>query len=393
MNIKLEKLPKSKVKLTVEESVENVRKHFNEAYDRLAPTVDIKGFRPGKAPRMLTIETIGRAKYNNEALNLALPHVYSTAVREKKLVPVGSPKINIISFGEDKDLKFEAEVDLLPEIKLGEYKKIKIKYKEPKLDVKKDEIEKVVKRLRQQSAAYSVTDDKAKNGDRMEISFTGKVKNVQKDQYTSKHYPFILGDKVLMPEFEKKLVGAKKGDKINFEMTIKKDKVNFEVAVDEVWHVKLAELNEEFAKKFGHKSIKNLEEAIGKSILQEKEERERQIIESKVLDEVIKNVKIEIPESLLEQEIDRRVDTIKAQTGPAFGKYLEGMGKTLVDLRKDIEPNAKKGVMISLSLSEIAKDMGYLDTKKLGTDMKKNHELQQQAVKKTLDELIKIATK
>lgn len=393
MDIKLEKLPKSKIKLTVTEEAKNIKKYFNEAYDRLAPTVDIKGFRPGKAPRMLTIETIGRGKYNSEALNITLPQIYSTAIREKKLVPVGNPKINILSFAEDKPFKFEAEVDLLPEIKLGDYKKIKISYKKPKLDVKDDEIEKVVKRLQHQSAQYAVTADKAKNGDRMEISFVGKVKHVQIDKYTSPHYPFILGEKVLMPEFEKKLVGAKKGDKLNFNIKVQEDKVDFEVTVDEVWHVKLPELDLEFAKKFGHKNIKDLRDAIGKSIMMEKEQRERQILETKVLDEVVKKVTIDVPESLVEQDIDRRVDTIKKQTGPAFGKYLESMGKTLVQLREDIKPNSLKGVKISLALSEISKDMGYFDPKKLGQDMKKNHELQQEAVKKTLDELIKIAMK
>lgn len=393
MDIKVKKLPKSKVKLTITEDAVNVKRYFDEAYDKLAPTVDIKGFRPGKAPRMLTIETIGKGKYNSEALNIALPQVYSQAVREKKLVPVGSPKVNIISFDEDKPFSFEAEVDLLPEIKLGDYKKIKVKHAKAKIDTKDSEIDKVVNRLKQQSAQYTVTSDKAKKGDRMEISFTGKVKGVQKDKYTSKHYPFILGEGVLMPKFEEKLIGAKKGDDLKFKNKIQKDDVDFEVKVDEVWHVKLPKEDKEFAKKFGHDDVKKLRDAIGKNIMQEKEDRDRQILEKKVLDEVLKHVKMDISEALVEQEIDRRVETIKAQTGPAFGKYLENMGKSLVDLRKDIKPNAEKGVKISLALSEISKDMGYFDPKKLGSDMKKNHEVQQEAVKKTMDELIKIATK
>lgn len=406
MDIKLTKLPKSKVKLDITEDATKVKRYFNEAYDRLVSTVDIKGFRPGKAPRMLTIETIGRGKYNSEALNLALPQVYSAAVKEKKLVPVGSPKVNIISFGEDKPFHFEAEIDLLPEIKLGDYKKIKISYKKPKIEVKKEEVEKVVKRLAHQSAQYTVTADKAKKGDRMEISFTGKVKNIIKDKYTSKNYPFILGERVLMPKFEEKLIGAKKGDKKEFLLEVKsksvgkngkirieKEKVDFEITVNEVWHVKLPELDQDFAKKFGHKNMSDLRLAIQKSIKQEKEQRERQILETKVLDEVLKKVEIEVPESLLEQEVDRRVEMIKKQTGPAFGKYLENIGKSLVELRSDIRPNAQKGVRISLALNEISKDMEHFDPKLLGTDMKKNHQIQQEAVKKTLDKLIEIATK
>ncbi len=393
MDIKIEKLPKSKVKLTITEDVVNMKRYFDEAYTKLALTVDIKGFRPGKAPRMLTIETIGRGKYNSEALNIALPQIYSRVVHEKKLVPVGSPKVNVITFDENKPFSFEAEVDLLPEIKLGNYKKIKAKHDKAKIEATDSEVGKVIDRLKQQGAEYSITSDKAKKGDRMEVSFIGKVKGVQIDKYTSKHYPFILGEGVLMPKFEEKLIDTKKGDNLNFKMKIQKDDVNFDVVIDEVWHVKLPKEDQEFAKKFGHKGMKALKDAIAKSIVAEKEQKDRQILESKVLDEVLKNVEIDISEALIEQEIDRRIDTIKQQTGPAFGKYLENMGKTLVQLRDDIKPNAEKGVKISLALSEISKDMGHFDPKKLGTDMKKNHELQQKAVKKTLDKLIEIATK
>jgi trigger factor len=399
MDVKLEKLPKSKIKLKISEKPESIKKYFDMAYKKLAPGVDIKGFRPGKAPRMMTIETIGRGKYNIEALNLALPEIYANAVKQEKIIPVGSPKINIVSFDEDKDLVFEAEVDLLPEIKLGKYKDIKVKYKKPKIEVAPEDVEKVIKRLQHQGASYAVKTDGAKVGDKMEISFTGKVKGVVKDEFTSKHYPFILGEKVLLPEFEKKLIGAKKGDKLNFSLDVKsriekkKEKVDFEVNIDEVWDVRLQPLDEEFVKKFGHKTISDLKKAIEKSIAQEKEQRERQIVEEMVINEILKNVTLEVPSSLVDQEVDRRVETIKKQTGLGFDKYLESMGKTIVELREGIRPNAEKGVRISLAIGEISKDMGYFDPKKLGRDMQKNHKYQQESMKRTMDKLIEIATK
>jgi len=399
MDIKVTKLPKAKVKLVITEEAKNIKKYFDEVYEKMAPTVEIKGFRAGKAPRLITIETIGRARYNSEVLNTVLPQVYASAVKSEKLTPVASPKITISEFAEDKPFRFEAEVDLLPEIKLGDYKKIHVTYKAEKIEASKEDVEKVVNRLLHQGAKYSITSEPAKPGDKMEISFIGKVKNAIVEQYTSKNYPFILGEKVLLPEFEKHLIGTKKNDNKKFSLEIKnpktkeKDKVDFDVTINDVWQVELPKVDDEFATKFGHKNPEELKKAISKSIEGEKKQRDRQILEEKVLDEVLKHIEVEISESLVEQEIDRRIDVIKKQTGPSFDQYLTSIKKTLMDLRKDIKPAAERGVRISLALNEIAKDMGYFDPKKLTDDMHKNHHLQQEAIQKTLDELIKIAIK
>lgn len=395
MDVKITKLPKSQVKIEVNKKYDEVKKYFDKAYEELAKNIEISGFRPGKAPRMLTIENIGINRYHNEALNLALPQVYSNAIRENKLIPVASPKINMLEFGEEKPFRFEAIVDLLPEVKLGDYKKIKIKYKEEKIKVSDSEIAEVVKRLKFQQAKFIVKDKPTEIGDKMEINFEGKVKGVVSEKHSSKNYPFILGEKILLPEFEKHLIGTKKGDKKHFKLDIKGpsgiEKVDFDVLVNDVWSVELPKEDDEFAKKFSHKTMKELKDAIGKSIMMEKENKQRQILEEKVLDEVIKKIEVEIPESLVEQEISRRIDNIKKQMGPAFSKYLENIKKTEAQMQKDLRIPSERAVKISLALGEISKDLGFFDAKKLTSDMQKNQQIQQEAVKKTLDKLIKIA--
>jgi trigger factor len=197
----------------------------------------------------------------------------------------------------------------------------------------------------------------------MEITFTGKVKGVQMDKYTSKHYPFILGEKVLMPEFEKKLQGAKKADKMNFKMKIQNDEVDFEVEVNEVWHVEPPVADDTFAKNFGSKDMKELWKRIGDSIKMEKEQKERQIVEEKVFDELLKKVNIDVPESMIEHETEHRVDHLKKQMGPAFDKFLESQKKDIISLRKEIRPAAERAVKISLMISELAKTTGNFDPK------------------------------
>lgn len=409
MNIKSQQISKSKIKLEIETTAEEVQKFFDEAYKKLAATVDIKGFRPGKAPKMLTIQTIGQNRYNSEALNSAIPEIYYQAVMQEKIVPVGQPRISIKQFNEGEPFKFDAEADILPEIKVGDYNKISIKNKElrikQKYEADKDEVEKVIKRLQYQGAKYSVKSEPAKIGDRVEIDFVGKVNHVQKDKYTSKHYPLILGEKVLQSGFEEKLEGMKKGDKKEFDLEIEsfdpiskkkiKEKVQFEVTMNEVWRVELPELNEEFVKKFGHKKIEDLRTAIGKNIVQEKEMRDRQILESKVIEELLKVCEVEAPEGLIDQETQRRVGLLQQQTGPGFQKYLESIKTDLVGLQKQIRPVAEKAVRISLLLGELAKKMGFLKVEELKKikDNKEAQLFQQKAVKKSLDQLIEIATK
>jgi trigger factor len=321
-------------------------------------------------------------------MDLALPMVYSDAVKQEKIVPVASPKVDLKQFGEEKDFIFSAEVDVLPEIKLGDYKKIKIKHKAEPIDAKDEDIDKVIKRLLHQQAKYIVTSDGAKEGDRMEITFTGKVKGVQMDKYTSKHYPFILGEKVLMPEFEKKITGAKKGNKLNFKLKIQNDEVDFAVEVNEVWHVELPKADDAFAKNFGSKDTKELWKRIGDSIKMEKEQKERQIVEEKVFDELLKKVTIDVPESMIEHEVGHRIDHLKQQMGPAFDKFLESQKKDIAQLQKEIRPVAERAVRISLAISELAKTTGNFNSKKLSKDMKANEDYQREAMKKTVDELV-----
>lgn len=410
MNIKSTQISKTKIKLEIEETAEEVQKFFDEAYAQLSLAVEIKGFRPGKAPKLLTIENIGRNRYNSQALDLAIPEIYYQAIKREKLTSVGRPKINIKQFGENEPFIFDAEVDILPEIELGDYNKISIKNKELKIKQKyeadKNEVEKVIKRLQYQGAKYTVTRESAKEGDRVEIDFTGKVDKVQKDQYSSKHYPLILGEKVLQPGFEDKLVGMKKDDTKNFELGIEtndisnpgkkiKENVSFEVKMNDVWHVDSPDLNEDFAKKFGHKKISELRNAIAKSIISEKEDRDRQVLENIVLDELLRISDVEAPESLIDQEVSRRIGAIQQQTGTGFQKYLENIKKDLANLQKDIKPMAEKGVKISLLLGKLAREMGFLKPEELAK-IKNNKEAQafhQKAVKDALNKLIEIAIK
>ncbi|OGD65967.1 trigger factor [Candidatus Berkelbacteria bacterium RIFCSPHIGHO2_12_FULL_36_9] len=403
MKVTRKNLPKSRIKLTIEVEAERTAKFFDSAYKKLAPSVDIKGFRPGQAPKIMTLEAIGTGRYHQTALDLALQETYFAAAKQEKIVPLHQPAVAIKEFSEGKSLIYDAEVDVIPEIKIGDYKKIKVPAGEKKTDfeVKKEEVEKVVEKLRYQSAIFNEISREARKGDRVEIDFDGFIDNVLQENLCSKNHPIILGEGALILGFEKELIGMKKGEEKEFDLDVPniKDekphfakasrglrKAHFKVKMIDVKETVLPETDHDFAKKFGQDSMDKLTKAIEKSISDEKKLRSRQELENKVLDELIKDNKMEIPESLIEQEISLRIQGLEQKLGPAYNKYLENIGKKPEDLRHNYRELAEKTVKTGIILGEIARREGiYKHTH--------NKEEEKEIIRKTIDKLVEYATK
>ena len=386
-------LPKSRVKLTIEVPSDRTDKYFDDAYKKLAPAVEIKGFRAGQAPRAMTLESIGFGRYSQTAMDIALPETYYEAIQKEKIIPVQPPAVSVKEFSEGKPLIYEAEVDIVPMIKLCEYNKIKVKYQKPKLDVKKEELDKIFERLRYQAGIYNNVERAAKNGDRVEIDFEGLVDNVRQDNLTSKNHPLILGEGTLIPGFEKELIGMKKGDEKEFDIDVPhktergmKKKAHFKTKMLEVKEVILPELGNDFAKKFGHDDMEKLTKAIEEKLLEEKKINDKQILEKEVLGQVVSKCELEIPESLIEQETMRRISQIQSQMGQGFTKYLESIKKSMEDLKKDLRSSAIESAKTGLIIGEIAKSEGFL---KSNIKDQKAHE---EVIRKTVDFLVKSAT-
>lgn len=369
LKVTKENLEKSKVKLTVTVPSELMRGFFSKVYNELAQTVEVKGFRKGKAPKNLTLMQIGENRITSDVIDLALKETYPKALEQEKIIPVCPPKINITKMVDltvdTAELEYDAEVDLLPEIKLGDYYKIRIKNKESRIKVEKAEIDQVLSHLCRQHAEFKDIERAAKEGDRVEMDFEGKERGVVLENLTSKNYPVILGSKVLIPEFEKKIEGMKKGEKKEFKIKIKEKNIDFKVDLHIVQEVILPKLDDELAKKFGQVSLKKLTSEIEKDILNQKKVAEKQEQEGQVVEALLKIAKVEIPESLVDQEIHRMIDQLRQRTeatGIPFEKYLEslppdekGNKKTEHDLHHEFEPQAEKTVKIGLILGEIGK--------------------------------------
>lgn len=379
MEIKKENLGKSKIKLTIKVSSPEMRGFFDIAYKKLAPNVEVKGFRKGGAPRALTIAAIGENRLNSEILDLALQETYTTALKKENILPIAQPKVNIKVLKDltvdTAELEYELEVDVLPEVKIGDYKKLKLKTQNAKeeITVKDDEVEHVLSHLSRQKATFKDITSPLKEGDRAEINFEGFERGAKIENLSSEHYPVILGSGTLIPDFEKKLIGLKKDDKKEFKVELVDQKdpkqpkkpIDFKVEVLETQEVILPKIDDTFAKNFEKNTLEDLKKAISDDIILQKKEVQKKNIENQVLEELIKITTIEIPESLIEQETDRQINDIRSKVatmGMTFEKYLENLKKSEEDFRKELRPQSEKMIKIGLALGEVVK-AEKIDTK------------------------------
>lgn len=375
MNIKQEKLEKGKIKLIITLSAKEMIEHFKNSFDQIAPTIKLDGFRPGKAPRKLVEETAGIARLLSTALDSAINNSYQEALRKEKLVPISVPKIVVDkypNYGQTEkeigsELIYEAELEILPEVVLKDYSKIKVKKEEPKT-AKKEEVEKILHQLQKQSSTMEEKAGGAEKGDRIEINFEGFLKKVRIDEMSSKNYPVILGEGALIPGFEDNLMGLSKGDKKDFKIKFPKDyhskqfagqEAEFKIEILDLKKIILPEQNDDLAKKFGKDNMADLKVDIEKNLNEQYQKEAERNLEIKVIEAVLPKLETEIPEGLTDREVGRMFSDYQKQMeskGVNFDKFLESMKKSGDDIKIEMRPQAEKNVKVGLLLGKIAKE-------------------------------------
>lgn len=379
----------AKHELQVEVSAPKMAEYFEHAYGRLAPTVEIKGFRRGQAPKLMVLQRIGQERYVQTAMDLALPESYAEAMHQLKLHPVAPPEIMIESYGEGAPLKFKVTVDVIPDIDLGKYADVKVKKPKADTEVKQSEVDEVLERLRKQQAKVQAVDRPAKKDDQIEIDYVGTVGGIKRDDLSSQHFPVILGAGVLTKALDEACVGKKKGDSFAVDTKIEKEDVHFEVVVHAVNEVTLPAVDADLAKQFGRESADELKQAIRDQLQHEKEHKVRHDLEKLVIEAVVKQCTVEVPQSLVEEEINRRISQVQQQLGVMYPKFLEQQKKTEDEIRKELRSEAEESVKTGLILGEVAKKEGFgVDRQKGEDDMA----FQQRVVRRTINFLVSSAT-
>lgn len=375
MDVKVEDLGKSKKKLVVTISAKEMVGHFKKAYEKIAPTIKLSGFRPGKAPRKLVEGAAGFARLLSEGLDFAISDSYYNALKNENIVPITQPKIVINkypNYGQTEEeikeiFEYEAELEVMPEIKIGDYSKVKVE-KPKKETAKEEDVEKVLKHFQKQKSILNEVTRPAKFGDQVEISYEGFIKHIKMDAMCSKNHPLILGEKTLIPGFEEEIVGMKKGDKKEIKLKFPKDyhakelagkDAVFKVEILNTREVILPALDEKFAEKFGHKDMDELKKAISQSLNVEMDQNFQRELEGRVVEKLLPLLKVEIPDGLVDREVERMISDFTAQVagqGLNFDKYLESMKKTREELASEMRPTAEKNVKVGLMLGKIVEE-------------------------------------
>lgn len=367
MKTTAERIEKNKVVLEMEVPQEEVAKALDKAYHKLAAKVNIPGFRKGKAPRKVIEMRLGKEALLDEAFDIIAPSVYSKALDEQKLEPVARPQIEVVTLAEDQPLVFKATVITKPEVKLGQYKGLKI---EKKVDpVTEEKVAEELENLRNRHAKMVVAEDAAiENGDFAIIDFEGFVEGKAFEGGIGKSYPLQIGSGTFIPGFEEQLIGAKAGEEREVKVTFPesyhvadlagKDAV-FKVKVNDVKRKELPNLDDDFAKDVSEfETVEELKNDIKNKLEKAAEDKAERDLRNEAIKQVVENAEIDVPDVMVEGRIDNMINDLAINLenrGMKLDQYLAYANMNIDGLRENYREAALMNVKTDLVLEEIVK--------------------------------------
>jgi trigger factor len=367
MQIKKEQPKPTTVKLTITATQAEINELKQAVLKHLAQHVKVQGFREGKAPANLIEKQIDPSQLQSEFLEQAVNQLYTEAVGQQKVRVVAQPQITIGKFVPFTTLEFTAEVEAVGDIKLADYKSIKLAPKPVEVSAK--DVTQVLENLRGRSAEKKTAERAAKTEDEVIINFKGtdaKTKAAIQGADGNEH-PLMLGSKSFIPGFEDELIGMKAGATKSFVLTFPADygakelqsrKVNFEVTVLKVNELAKPKLDDAFAATVGpFKTVAELKVDIKKQLKAERQREAQQLYDNELLEKIAAKSTVELPDSLVEGEIDRMEDEEKrnlAYRGQTWQEHLQAEGVDEAGHREQKRQSATLRVTIGLLLGEIA---------------------------------------
>ncbi|MBQ3431042.1 trigger factor [Candidatus Saccharibacteria bacterium] len=367
MKVKSKKLSDTRVEIKVTLEKSDLKTAREKAVARLSKEVKLEGFRKGKAPKSLAEKALNPNDVINETVDIAVRTTVPSAFKEVEKAPLVVPNVKVTKVVPDEVVEYTATADILPEVKLGDYKNLKAK--KPENKVKKSEVEEIVKNIQKAYAEKKTEKKKAELGDEVIIDFVGKKDGEPFQGGTAKDYALTLGSKTFIPGFEEGIVGKESGDKFDLELTFPKDyaekslagkKTVFEVLLKQVNKITLPKLDEEFAKKCGpFKNMDELREDIEKNLKAQNEYKLTEAYKDALVEELVKTSKVSAPEILISDQLRLVKDDISrnaAASGLTFEEYLKRNDLSESEWESQAHEVAEKRVKASLVLQVLANE-------------------------------------
>ncbi len=368
MSVKVENTEnKNEVKLTFNIEAEKFEEAMKKVYVKTAKYFNIPGFRKGKAPMQLVERQYGSAIFYEDAFNELVPDIYDEAIKENKIEAVSRPNIDIVQMEKGKELIFTATVETKPEVELGKYKGIEIKKIEYNTTDKDIEHE-LGHMAERNSRLVSIEDRPVEKGDITTIDFVGSIDGVEFEGGKAENHELEIGSNTFIPGFEDQIIGMKideeKDIKVKFpEDYFSKDLAGkdaiFKVTLHEIKKKELPKIDDEFAKDVSEfDTLDELKNSIKEKLDTENTEKAKYETEEEAIKVVCDNTKLDIPNGMIELEIDNMVKDMEnrlSYQGLNLNQYLQIMGKTETEIRDSFKEQAEKNIKSRLVLEAIVK--------------------------------------
>ena len=366
MKTTIEKQPENIVKVDIEVPAKDAVNYYNNAAKRLAQYVNIPGFRKGKAPRNIVEQNIGEERIKHEALEGALPKIFSEVIKENDFNVVTQPYVESYDYKIGEDLRIVAKLELRPEVTLGEYKGLTIEVEEYKTP--EDALQKSIDSLLEQHATtVVVTDRKTLNTDTIVFDFEGFSNGEKIEHGDAKNYTLDLAHSSFIPGFAEQLADRTLGEEFEINVTFPEEyhekklagqPAVFKCKVNEIRAKVLTELTDEFAQKVGpFKTVDDLKADIQKYLDTQKADIDRTNSEKAIFEKVTGDAKVETQQSMIDREADQLAEEYKqklSMQGFSWDQAVEAQGYD--NIMNSLKEDAAMRVKNSLVIDKIAKE-------------------------------------
>lgn len=368
MNVKVEKKENSVVEIEFTMDKEQFNVELDKAFKQNAKKFKVPGFRNGMVPRAVVEKTYGEAVLYEYVIENTVDEAYRTAVIENNLEIVSRPELDIKQIGKDKDFIFVVNVCVKPEAKVSDYKGIEVKKVSTR--VTKKEVEEEIERTREKNARIVTVEDKArelKNGDISVIDFEGFVDGKAFEGGKAENFELTIGSGQFIPGFEDQMVGMKVEEERDINVKFPEEyhatdlagkDATFKVKLHEIKEKILPELDDEFAKDISEfDTLEEYRKDVNKKVKQRKENQAKAEKEQEAIEKFIEKVEVTIPDGMIDEEVEKMVEEMNANLsyqGLNIDQYLQYMGMSLEDYKKEMRGQAEKRIKLNLGLEAVA---------------------------------------
>ena len=367
MSVQVENLEKNTEKLTIEVPAEKFEEAVQHSYNKNKGKFNIPGFRKGKAPFNMIKKMYGVGVFYEDAVDEVIDASYPDAAKESGLEIVSRPSISIEEIEEGKAFVYTAVVAVKPEVTLGEYKGVEVQ--KTKSEVTEEDIETEIKRAREKNSRLITVEDRGiEDGDQVTIDFDGSVDGKRFEGGKAEDYPLTIGSHTFIDNFEEQLIGKTTGEECEVNVTfpaeyhveeLKNKPAVFKVKVKEIQRKELPEANDDFASEVSDfDTMEEYKKDLTEKLQAEKIEAAKTADEDKVVAKVIENATMEIPDQMVEEQVNGMVNDYARRLesqGISFKQYVEITGMTAEKIGEQMKPQAIKRIQTRLVLEAVVK--------------------------------------